>query len=344
MKMKALPFVAMIVALAVTPLSLRAMNNWVSASGKNVSYLPSFENRRARKGFRSGPIENVRAARPAWVFIGDSMLGTRIEPQLLEELSGTGRDKVTLLLHAASGPAYWYLVFKNVVVPSGVQPRMTFFFFRDTNLTDTMFRLQSTIGNALDEVAHEREPELDAIVARRQRGGWAHVDAALSRVYEVDTAAAWMQPMVRRWYAFWRYPDPKTRLSFEQTIEDDFNQNFRRDVAADIGVTSEVPEFSRELSSSVLPLIVRLSSQHHLPVCFVRVQRRPAPNRPPADSPPLAKYIADFRAWAESQGACFHDETGDPELTLDLYEDGDHFGDRIAYTRIFRRRLDPLFR
>jgi hypothetical protein len=56
------------------------------------------------------------------------------------------------------------------------------------------------------------------------------------------------------------------------------------------------------------------------------------------------KYVADFKVWAESQGAYFHDDTGDPELTLDLYEDGDHFLDAVAYTRIFRRRLDPLLR
>jgi hypothetical protein len=40
----------------------------------------------------------------------------------------------------------------------------------------------------------------------------------------------------------------------------------------------------------------------------------------------------------------FHDDTGDPELTLDLYDDGDHVGDRLRYTEIFRKRLDPLFR
>ena len=31
-------------------------------------------------------------------------------------------------------------------------------------------------------------------------------------------------------------------------------------------------------------------------------------------------------------------------MTLDLYEDGDHFDDRLRYTEIFRKRLDPLFR
>ena len=221
---------------------------------------------------------------------------------------------------------------------------MTFFFFRDTNMTDTLFRLQSGLGDALDEVAQPEEPALDAIVASRQRGGWWKVDAALNRLYEVDTASAWLQPLVRRWYAYWKYPQVDARLRFEQMIEDDFNANFRRDLAADIGDAEEDADFARDLPTSVLPLIARLSRDHQVPVCFVRVQRRPVGGRPPAQLPQLKRYIEDFRAWAESNGACFYDETGDPELTLDLYEDGDHFADRLAYTRIFRRRLDPLFR
>jgi len=81
-----------------------------------------------------------------------------------------------------------------------------------------------------------------------------------------------------------------------------------------------------------------------VPVCFVRVQRRPINNRPPEQSPELQRYVADLKGWLESNGACFHDDTGDPEMTLDLYEDGDHVGDRRRYTEIFRKRLDPLFR
>ena len=334
----------MLLALALTPLSLRAFNEWMDASGKNESYLPSFESRSNRKGFRTRPVEQLRQRNPAWVFIGDSMLGTRIEPQLLGEISGSGDRDVAVLLQAASGPAYWYLAFKNQLAGSGVTPRMTFFFFRDTNMTDTMFRLSNTLGDALDELAHDEEPELDAVVAARQRGGWSRVDAFLNRLYEVDVASAWIQPSVRRWYAYWQYPDPEVRLNFETLIEDDFNQNFRRDVATDISAAEINADFGRDLPSSVLPLIMAVSQQRRLPVCFVRVQRRPEGNRPPEQPPALVRYISDFRRWAESQGACFYDETGDPELTLDLYEDGDHFRDRAAYTRIFRRRLDPLFR
>jgi hypothetical protein len=231
-----------------------------------------------------------------------------------------------------------------VLIASGAHPRMTFFFFRDTNMSDTLFRLQSSLGDALDEVAHEEERELDAIVAARQRGGWSLVDDALNRLYEVDTAYAWIQPTIRRWYALWRYPDPDTRLSFENVIEEDFNSNFRRDIAADISTNEDAADFARDLPTSVLPLIAGLSKAHQLPVCFVRIQRRPEGGKPPAQSPDLVRYVAAFREWTQSQGMCFYDETGDAELTLDLYEDGDHFRDRMVYTKIFRRRLDPLFR
>ena len=339
-----LPLVVLLLALPIVPLSLRAVNAVTDVAGRNRSYLPSIENRPSRRSFDRGPIDTLRHGNPEWVFIGDSMLGTRINPQLLGEISGRGDRNVMFLLQAASGPAWWYLSFKNHLVASGVKPRVTFFFFRDVNLTDTMFRLRGHLGEALDQVALDREPELDAIAAARERGLWWRLDTAFDGLYEVNATYTWLHPTIRRWYALWKYPDPAARLHFENVIEEDFNSNFRRDLAADIGSVEDGADFNRDLPTSVLPLIMSLSKAHDLPVCFVRVQRRPVGNRPPPQSPALERYIADFKAWAASEGAYFHDETGDPELTLDLYEDGDHVADRLRYTRIFRQRLDALLR
>jgi hypothetical protein len=66
--------------------------------------------------------------------------------------------------------------------------------------------------------------------------------------------------------------------------------------------------------------------------------------RPPEQSPKLQRYVADLRRWLDENGATFHDDTGDPEQTLDLYADGDHIANRRRYTEIFRQRLDPLLR
>lgn len=337
------PLAVLLLTLPLAPLSLRTVNRLTGTADRNRSYLPSIETRAARKSFDPGLIASLRHADPRWVLIGDSMLGTRIHPTLLKELSEDGNRNVMVLLQAASGPSWWYLAFKNLLVPSGVKPRMTFFFFRDTNMTDTLFRL-TTLGDALDEVAHESEPELDRIAAARSLGPWSWVHSSLEHLYEVDVTSSWLHPTIRRWYALWKYPDPSARLRFETEIEDDFNSNFRRDLATDLGAVAEDADFSRDLPSSVLPLIATLAAVQKIPICFVRVQRRPTGHTPPSDPPAIARYVAEFRAWAEANHACLYDETGDPALTEDLYGDGDHVEDRLRYTRIFRQRLDSLFR
>jgi hypothetical protein len=329
-------------------LGIPAINRLSEGSDLNISYLPSFERRTVRKNFRPAVMDTLKRGNPEWVFIGDSMLGSRLDAAVLDRLAHEGNRGSGYLVRAASGPAWWYLSFKNHLIASGIRPRVTFFFFRDTNMTDTLFRLQNSLGDALDEVARDTEPELDRVVAARQRGGWWRVDRVLNRLYEVDVASAWLHPAIRQWYVSRKYSDAEVRQRFEQRIEDSFNQHLRRDVTADLAGESAMQQnradFHRDLPVSVLPLIAALARDHQLKICFVRVQRRPEGNAPPSQPPALQRYMSDFRAWAESRNACFYDETGDPELTLDLYADGDHVGDAARYTQVFHHRLAPLFR
>lgn len=333
----------MLVALVVSPLSLRALNRLVVAKVPSDGYLPSLEVRVHRQPFRSDTIAELQYGTPRWVFIGDSMLGSRIDPIHLGRGSTTHDENVAFLYHAATGPAWWYLAFKNQLVASGIRPRAVFFFFRDTNLTDTLFRLEGHYGGALDWVALDDEPELDAVVAAR-RGLWHRAYASMSKTYALDIARAWMAPLVRRWYLTWRYPDPVERAALEAGTDATFAiDHLRHDVGADIS-TVDRADFGHDLPTSVLPLIMDLAKARDISVCFVRVQRRPEGGHPPVESPALKRYIGDLRAWVEASGALFHDDTGDPEMTLDLYGDGDHVADDRRYTEIFRRRMDPLFR
>ena len=337
---------ALVISALAVPLSLRPLNRAVVGTLPSPGYLPSLEIRRPHEPFRAVAIDDLRLGNPRWVFIGDSMLGTRIDPRQLGRIATTGDENVAFLYHAATGPAWWYLAFKNQLLVSGVKPRMTFIFFRDTNLTDTMFRLEGQYGHGLDEVASPSEPELDALVAAHRKGAWHRAHRVFDNAYEANLATSWMEPAIRRWWVRWGDPRPGAIESFEWNVDQIFSvDSLRYDVPADLAQSdvTDRPDFTRDLPTSVLPLIINLSRQHGIPVCFVRVQRRPVGNKPPEQSPALVRYVADLRAWLEANGAMFHDDTGDPELTLDLYEDGDHVGDRHRYTEIFRKRLDPLF-
>ena len=333
--------------MLATPLVLGPANDAAVGSLPPLGYLPSLEARRPHGPFRQLSIDDLKADHPRWVFIGDSMLGTRVDPIHLGRISSTGNEVLSFLYHAATGPAWWYLAFKNYLVASGVKPRMTFIFFRDTNLTDTMFRLEGQYGRALDETALELEPELDRLVAAYRKGAWYRVHRAVTAVYQTDVATSWLEPLVRRWWVRWRNPRPGALEHFEWNLEQMFSvDSIRYDAGADLAQSevAEVPDFHRDLPLSVLPLILDLSRRHGLPVCFVRVQRRPVNGGPPEQSDALRRYVADLEAWVRANGASFHDDTGDPGMTLDLYEDGDHVADRRRYTEIFRKRLDQYFR
>ncbi len=329
----------------LTPLSLRAVNRAVAGEAPGLGYLPSLELRRPHRAFNPGPIADLQYGRPTWVFIGDSMMGTRIDPIHLGEISSTHDEVVSFLYNPATGPAWWYLAFKNHLIASGVKPRVTFVFFRDTNLTDTLFRLESLYGTALDDVAHADEPELDAVVAARKGGVWSRVRSAAVRTYETDVTASWLEPAVRRWFVNYRYPDVPARLRFDQSLNERFDlANLRGDVAADLSGPNEAADFARDLPTSVLPLMIRLAKDHDLPLCFVRVQRRPDGTTPPEQTPNLVRYVAALKRYLNENGMLFHDDWGDPAMPESIYADGDHVRDRRLYTDVFRRRLDPLFR
>ena len=337
---------ALLLVGAALPLLWHPVMRVLSTREVQPSYLPALEASRERIDFRPGPIQDLQRLKPSYVFIGDSMLGTRIDPGYLAGLLG---QDVALLARAGTGPAYWYLSFKNYLIASGQRPKVTFFFFRDLNMTDPLFRLTGPFRWSLDEVAGPEEPALDDVIAARMRGPWFRVHNGVNALYNVDRANAWVERQLYDWPTRLWTDDEKARrgwldgLNFEVMGLD----RLRPMAAADLQAAEDVEaDFGRNMPRSVLPLIVDLAKQHGMKVCFVRVQRRPVGNRPPVQSERMQAYMRDFKAYAEREGMYFHDDTGDPRQTLAMYEDGDHIArdHRQRYTREFRVNLNRLFR
>ena len=341
-RLSILQLIAVVVLTLAVPVGIRILHGRSGEATARLPYLPAFP------GHRSGPFHTARIPElqrmnPGAVVIGDSMAGTRIDERVLSQLSGV---PVAPLLQAGSGSAFWYLALKNWVVASGIKPRVVFIFFRDTNLTDVMFRLDDQYRWSLDMVAGDREPELNDVVQSALDGPFHAVHQAAERAYRVDAARRALEPAVARGPASWvaRTADGQARLL--ESANQRFGLDHLRvmeaaDMAADAGT-----DFAAAVNSSVLPLMLREAQRGGFKLCLVRVQRRPVGGRPPAQSPALVQYVRDLRAYVQARGAILHDDTGDPAITLDMYEDGDHIARhaRAAYTRLFYERLRVLFR
>jgi hypothetical protein len=327
------------------PLAIRAANARHGDRALPPTYLPALEGPRERGPFDETRLSDLRRLNPGYVVIGDSMAGTRLDERRLSVLAGR---PVAPLLQPGSGPAFWYLALKNWVVASGIHPRVVFIFFRDTNLTDVLFRLDEQFRWSLDMVARDREPELDSVVASRMEGPRILFQRATERLYEGDRARSWIDPALTAWPSRVLFPSKRRRTAFIEQMNARLGlEHLRPMEAADVQSSSDPDaDFGRYVERSVLPLMVEEARRAGFALCFVRVQRRPIDNRPPAQSAALIRYMEQLRAYVETRGAMLRDDTGDPELTLEMYGDGDHLKreSRERYTEIFFDRQRALFR
>lgn len=337
---------AVLLATALAPLSLRAVNALSPASSAPPSYFPALEPTRVREmTFESTVVSNLRSMQPEFVIIGDSMAGSRIDATQLTEL--LGYRTVAPLCYPASGSAFWYLAVKNWVVGSQVRPKLVIIFFRDENLTDPMFRVTGSYRSNLDRVARDREPALNEILAQHTAGGWYRVHEAIERLYRCDETRGWLEPWLTTMPASLVAGEKSRATLLDRMNADVFGlQALRPMAAADVDRTSEAAfDFERGLPRSVLPAMFKAARMEGLKLAFVRVQRRPEGNRPPVQSPALRRYVKNLRAYLEANGALFADDWGDPDEPLSAYTDGDHLSPdgRARYTERFPQKHPAFF-
>ena len=320
----------------LVPLGLRPVAAALTA-GMPRGYLPALETFRDRVPYDPTFREDIRKIRPEILFIGDSMLGSRIDPT---HMTRTVKRQAWWVMQPGTGPAWWYLAFKNHVLATGVRPKVVFVFFRDYNLTDLMFRLDEHFRWSIDTVANETEPELNAAIARRRAGGWSRAHEAVDAIYQA--------PPIRASWERWLSEAPIERVAgerraktFQKAMNDLFAfEQLRPMPDADMAMEQSLANFDEQLSQSILPEFVRLARDNGVRFVGVRVKRRPGPDGVTPETPAVQQYVRDLRAWLESEGGALIDDTDDAVQTLEWYKDGDHMlgGKRREYTERFARR------
>jgi hypothetical protein len=299
----------------------------------------------ARRDFDPKPIARLRNKQPDVVLIGDSILGSSIDPPLFEEK--TGARHVELLWNGGAASAAWYLLLKNYVIPSEVHPRLVCFFFRDRLLTDATFRTTPTYRRFLESIRRGKEPVFRSVLEG---------DEELSAMARV---IAWLYPLNDRRHV---QQEKISRFAFRvaasgghgvgplrRRVNETFDVAKLRDeiMPESSEVSGEKPkEFSADPKRNFLPHIVEMAQQAGIPLCFVREKRHPLSNGTVPQTEALQRYIAGLRAWLEGQGCTVVDLTNDAELSEGMYlsDEDDHIrpAAKSQATEIYAAKLRPL--
>ena len=337
-----LSLMAVIAGALLLPLGLRAINAVLPGAAAHSTYLPTLETPRPREPFDEAAAAALREAQPEFVIIGDSMAGIRVDPRHLSRV--TGRS-VAGLFQQGAPVAFWYLQLKNLVIGNGLaKVRGVVFFFRDDQLTSQV----EVNGPVLDRVARDSEPELDRVLAAHRLGVFSDVHRTARTVYQFDLTRVWLEPRLIRAPTFALRATAGKPADLVDAINNEIFglDKLRQFEAADLPqAQEELLDFDAQVNRSLLPEIMRLAESANIRLAFVRVQRRPEPNGPPAQSAALARYIEDLRAYVTARGASFHDDRGDPDQPLSVYADGDHLrsDQRLPYTERFARSHAAFF-
>ncbi|MEA3150792.1 MAG: hypothetical protein QOD56_1731 [Gammaproteobacteria bacterium] len=292
-------------------------------------------------------LAQVNAVSPDYVFIGNSMLNSRIDEATLEKR--LGRHCCFILWTGGAESAWTHQALKNIALAADHRPKKVFIFFRDAYLTQPTYRATDRYWWKIERLSHANEPEFDwAMTADRT---WQEQLAyRIGDLYPIEKARDRAGAAVS-WLASEIATPGRVRYgaSAGQKYEGLFDLDKLRSVPVDDTAFEEEDlseyDFDAQVGTSLLPSMIKLAKDAGVGLVFVRVQRRPTLQGPPAQRPELQDYMKKFGAYASARGAELYDFTGDPELTVDHYLDGDHISAawKPESTDLFLRRLQRSF-
>jgi len=316
-------------------------------------------------GFSTAP-----DSQPNVVFIGNSMLGTRIDVDEYEALlDDTG---AIALVDVGMFSANWYLRLKNSVLVTDQKPDVVFVFFRDDVLT---IPLKSTTGNSRAILAKHMtadEHVFEAVIVGNQtllQKQFLNV----RNVYSIQDHHLKARGLVNRTAGSIWFPKLVTATAgralnvlgildvdqdeyyseldeyndFLQSNNEIFSRQNFRTVEDEIDPIDQLPvrPFEQVVETSFLPPMLELIEGIDTDLVFVRIQPRSVARGVTTSRDGLETYLKSLQMYLESRGAGFIDMSSEPGVTLEMYSTGDHIGpdSMAAYTEIFAQRTSGFY-
>jgi len=302
--------------------------------------------RPATAPFDPQPLERLRRARPEFVLLGNSMVGTRFDERTLRR--SLRPHRISVLALSGSASAAWYLALKNVVVASGHRPRVILF-FREQELTEPhKWVTAPKARRKLEQLWVGDEPLVERKLAPRPTDFIDRIEWYRKRAVPLENWRVKTEPLVERAGELGSnliQKGPSPRLRKRQINKLFALRNLRgADGAAEQAPSGKPQVFEEELAQSFLPDIFELTKANGIPLTFVRVRTRAAASGA-AKTASEQRYDSALERYLLAQGAEFYDMHDADWESIDMYGEGDHIAGRLTrrYSQLFVEHMSQIF-
>jgi hypothetical protein len=301
-----------------------------------------------RRPFDEKPLRLMKKEHPRVVLLGDSMLETRIDPKVLNRVSG---QPCFVLAQPGSSSATWYLMLKNLIAVQSTPPRTVIIFYRNRQLTLPTHRAEGEYRKSMEPYMADAEPVLATLLGpvRKSTGP---LDRVVQTVYPLERRRERAQDKVQAW-ALDLVASSREYEEIHNAAKQLFSPKHLRignavDEGKEGGAASLDPDdhkFTAMVGHSFLPHLLEIARSKGIQLVFYEVKRRPNPDGTPGEeSPTRDEYDQALHAYLEKAGARFFDETREADITVDFYGSGDHVAPAMMprYTELFWQKVGKL--
>lgn len=273
------------------------------------------------------------------VFLGNSLLDTRIDADYLGELIG---DNVESLAIDGTGPGIWLLQLANIVAAAEKIPEQIFVFFHDDLLTRPIYFTGEKYLWLKESLSHSSIGGPGSIP-----GGWLpeqnksftdRMKGIFHSLYPIADAGSSRNsnPISSIGARIVGMSDRET----EESTENIFGFATKREQTARIQQPKYHGTFDSMIGESFLPYLLELGAALDSEMIFVRLAARPNDNGSPNEPDSLTNYSADLDAYLTARNVRYVDMSGHVEsgdIDAAMYYDGYHLKNRFrqTYTEFF---------
>ena len=286
--------------------------------------------------FDRSPIDALNIANPEIIFLGNSLLYSRIDPEYISQI--TGYKSISLAIDG-TGPGVWYLQLRNIVGAMTSKPDTVFIFFHDDLITRQISFTGSKDPGLIERLTNPDTP-LKRSVRTTDQNFAKWFTEKLAVIYPV-AGYAFRQNFINFTVARVVGMDPnEIQLEIDQLSA----LANKREQAAIIQQPKFHGTFESKLHNSYLLALIQTAMEYDVDLVLIRTAARPNHDGSPNEPYDLAKYSSDLKQYLIAQEVGYIDMTGHPSVDAAMYYDGYHLRHRFRpyYTELFAEWVHTL--